>query len=76
MTAMKFERITLGVDGFENSRIAAEWAAELARLVDAEVVAVHAVGLLEPLDSGDLVPSFHHHGEIRHLFETAWCAPL
>jgi nucleotide-binding universal stress UspA family protein len=39
--------IIVGVDGSPDSRRAVEWAAELADHVDARVVAVHAVGLLE-----------------------------
>jgi nucleotide-binding universal stress UspA family protein len=73
---MRIERIVVGVDGSPNSLVAVEWAAGLARLVDAEVVAVHALSLLEPLGSGDPVPSFPHRDEIRHLLTTVWCAPL
>ena len=39
--------IVVGVDGSPDSRGAVEWAAELADNVDARVIAVHAVGLLE-----------------------------
>jgi len=39
--------IVVGVDGSPDSRRALEWAAELADDLDARVVAVHAVGLLE-----------------------------
>lgn len=39
--------IVVGVDGSADSRRAIEWACDLARQVDARVVAVHAVGLLE-----------------------------
>jgi len=73
---MRLERILVGVDGSDNSVAAVEWAAGMASIVNAEVVAVHALGLLEPLGTGDPVPSFSHRDEIRHLFETAWCAPL
>jgi nucleotide-binding universal stress UspA family protein len=73
---MRMKRIVVGVDGSENSLVAVEWAAGLARLLDAEVVAVHALGLLEPLGSDDPVPSFPHREEIRRLFETTWCAAL
>jgi nucleotide-binding universal stress UspA family protein len=73
---MRIERIVVAVDGSENSLVAVEWAAGLARLLDAEVVAVHALGLLEPLGSEDPVPTFPHREEIRHAFETTWCAAL
>ena len=73
---MRLERIVVGVDGSTNSLTAVEWAAGMASLVAAEVVAVHAMGLLEPVDSGDPVPSFPHRAEIQELFETTWCQPL
>jgi nucleotide-binding universal stress UspA family protein len=73
---MRIERIVVGVDGSDNSLVAVEWTAGLARLLDAEVVAVHALGLLEPLGSGDPVPTFPRRAEISHLFETTWCAAL
>ncbi len=73
---LTIHRIVVGVDGSDNSLVAVEWAAGLARLVDAEVVAVHAVGLLEPLDGGTPVPSFPHRAEIEELFETRWSAPF
>ncbi len=73
---MRIERIVVGVDGSENSLAAVEWAAGMAALVDAEVVAVHALGLLEPLGADDSVPTFPHRDEIRDLFERVWCAPL
>jgi nucleotide-binding universal stress UspA family protein len=59
-------RILVGVDGSDASRRALEWAAALARPLDAEVIAVHATGMLERLD-GDAVDS---------RFEQEWCAPL
>jgi len=59
-------RILVGVDGSDASRRAIEWAAALARPLDAEVIAVHATGMLERLD-GDALDS---------RFEHEWCAPL
>jgi nucleotide-binding universal stress UspA family protein len=37
----------VGVDGSEDARAALSWAGQLARQLDAAVVTVHAVGLLE-----------------------------
>jgi nucleotide-binding universal stress UspA family protein len=73
---MKIDRIVVAVDGSENSLVAVERAAGLALLVGAEVVAVHARGLLAPLGTGDPVPTFPHRDEIQQLFETTWCAGL
>jgi nucleotide-binding universal stress UspA family protein len=58
--------ILAGVDGSQNSRRALEWAGRLASELGAEVLAVHAFGLLDQL-SADAV---------RESFETEWCAPL
>lgn len=73
---MELERILVGVDGSENSLRAVTWAAELARLADAEVVAVHAVGLLDHRDPDHPAPARAHRDEIRARFERDWCRPL
>ncbi len=71
------ERILVGVDGSDDSRRALEHAARLAQRLDSEVLAVHALGLLDRLHPGDdLVPSSSHREEITKLFKTEWCAPL
>ncbi len=70
------ERILVGVDGSDNSRRALEWAVTLAGPFGAEVIAVHAVGLLTRLDDGTPVPSHSHRDELQATFESLWCAPL
>lgn len=71
------ERIMIGVDGSEDSRAALDWAAGLARQLDAEIVAVHAVGLLEHLAPPDgPTPGAPHRDQVQHVFEERWCAPL
>jgi nucleotide-binding universal stress UspA family protein len=72
---MKLDRILVAVDGSENSVAAVTWAADLASSTGAEVIAVHALGLLERIDS-ELQPSEPHRDEIQQRFETEWCAPL
>jgi nucleotide-binding universal stress UspA family protein len=69
-------RILVGVDGSDNGQRALGWATLLARQFDAEVVAVHAIGLLAHLGDGPPVPSYSHLEELRQAFETVWCAPL
>jgi nucleotide-binding universal stress UspA family protein len=69
-------RMVVGVDGSDNAQRALGWAVLLARQFDAEVVAVHAVGLLAHLGDGPPVPSHSHLEELRRAFETDWCAPL
>ena len=74
---MKLDRILVAVDGSDNSLAAVGWAASLASTVGAEVVAVHALGLLGRLDEDDdKVPSQPRRDEIQQRFESAWCAPL
>jgi nucleotide-binding universal stress UspA family protein len=73
---MKLDRIVVGVDGSDNATAAVTWAAELAAKTGAEVVAVHALGLLERFDSEEPVAAQPNRDEIRQRFETTWCAPL
>lgn len=73
---MKLERIIVAVDGSANSVAAVDWAAGLAQATGAEVVAVHALGLLEQVDDDAKVPTQSHREEIRHHLETTWCEPL
>ncbi len=71
------ERILVGVDGSDDSRRALDYAARLAQQLDADILAVHALGLLDRLHPGDdLVPSSSHRDEITTLFKTEWCAAL
>jgi nucleotide-binding universal stress UspA family protein len=72
----KLERILVGVDGSENSKRALAWGVTLAERFQAEVVAVHAVGLLSRLGSGPPVPSHSHLEELHQVFESDWCASL
>jgi nucleotide-binding universal stress UspA family protein len=73
---VKIERLVVGIDGSDNARQAAQWAADLAAITDADVIAVHAVGLLDRLESGDPVPSYPHRQEIELAFKTSWCSPF
>jgi nucleotide-binding universal stress UspA family protein len=70
------KRILVGLDGSPDARRALEWAIVLGERFDAEVLAVHAVGLLSRLWQGPPVPSQAHLEELRRVFETDWCAPL
>lgn len=72
---MKIERIVVGVDGSDNARRALTWAAALASALDAEVVAVHSVGLLERLEE-DGREDGAGYADSRHRFDTEWCEPL
>ena len=65
---MKLERIVVAVDGSDNSLAAVRWTAGLAAATGAEVVAVHATGLLDQLQGGD--------DEIGRRLASTWCEPL
>lgn len=73
---MKIERIVVAVDGSDGSARALTWATALAEAVGAEVIAVHALGLLDADPAGNPIPTQGHRDEIRRRFETEWCAPL
>jgi nucleotide-binding universal stress UspA family protein len=69
--------IVVGVDGSPNSQAAVKWAVKQARQTGTEVVAVHALGLLEKMDpEAAAVPAQPHLHEIEEMFKTVWCAPL
>lgn len=74
--APAISRIVAGMDGSDNSRRALVWAILLAQQFQAELVAVHAVGLLSRLGDGPPVPSHSHLDELRLEFERDWCAPV
>ena len=73
---MKVERIVVGVDGSDNACRAVEWAAGLAAVTGARVLAVHALGLLFHGDHGDIEPAQPIRSEITTKLEREWCAPL
>ena len=68
-------RIVVGVDGSAVARRALSWAVDLAQAIGAEVVAVHALGLLTQV-SGATAPVVEHRHEVARAFEDEWCAPL
>lgn len=69
--------IVVGLDGSANSHEAVQWAAGLAAALDAEVVAVHALGLLDRLEpDGPMVPTQPHRDEIAERANGLWVAPL
>jgi nucleotide-binding universal stress UspA family protein len=70
------ERIVVAVDGSPGGARALDWAAGLAADVGAEVVAVHALGLLDALEGREKVPAQAHRDEIRRRFERDWCSVL
>jgi nucleotide-binding universal stress UspA family protein len=70
------ERIVVGVDGSDAGTESLQWSILLAQRFEAELIVVHAVGLLDHLEVGRPVPRHSHLDDIRRAFEDAWCAPL
>jgi nucleotide-binding universal stress UspA family protein len=67
--------VVCGVDGSTNARHALSWSADLVAGTGGEVIAVHALGLVETL-RGETVPTASHRDEIEDLCVTVWCAQL
>jgi nucleotide-binding universal stress UspA family protein len=67
--------VVCGVDGSANSQHALQWATDLVAGTGGEVVAVHALGLVETI-GGEPVPTASHRSQIEDLCVTEWCARL
>lgn len=67
--------IVCGVDGSSNAVRALEVAASLAEATGADIVVVHALGLLSTID-GERVPSAEHRHEVEQRVRSQWCSPL
>ena len=72
--------ILVGLDGSSGSARALTWAIDLAKALDADIVAVHVIELLTPSALGlglapvDLPDDWVH--DLRRRFENEWTAPL
>src|SRR5919106_1106370 len=66
---------SLASTGSDTAQEALRWAVGLGETLGAEVVAVHAVGLLEELHDRDVAEDSWRAG-LRDLVERTWCAPL
>lgn len=73
----RINRILTGVDGSDDARAALDWATYVGSCLDAEIIAVHAVGLLEHLSpAGEPVDAAPHRAELERVFHEDWTAPL
>jgi nucleotide-binding universal stress UspA family protein len=78
--AMLPKKILVGLDGSSGSARALDWAIELAKALQAEIVAVHVAELLTPSALGlglapiDLPDDWMD--DLRQRFENDWTAPL
>jgi nucleotide-binding universal stress UspA family protein len=68
-------RIVVGVDGSATSQEALRWAVALGDALDADVVAVHALGLLDRWRDAD-ASARSWRKTLCDLVERTWCAPL
>jgi len=73
-------RIIVGLDGSEGSGHGLQWAIEMAKQVDAEIVAVHieAMRAYLPAPMGILPPGGtpEQWAELQQTFADEWCAPI
>lgn len=63
------ETVVVGLDASDNAAAALAWARSYAATTHADLVAVHALGLLERTATGRLQPSQRHRQEITHRYE-------
>lgn len=68
--------VLTGVDGSAEAHGALEWSIVIARRCDAELLVVHAAGLLTHLGDGPTMPTQSHLVELRETFEREWCASV
>ena len=68
-------RIVVGVDGSDAAHDALRWAVALGEILGAEVVAVHAVGLLEHVHDPEDAAGAWRVG-VSTLIERTWCGGL
>jgi nucleotide-binding universal stress UspA family protein len=72
---MEGTRIVVGVDGSATSQEAQHWATGLGEALGAEVVAIHALGLLDRWHDPD-ASARSWRRTLCGLVERTWCAPL
>ena len=73
-------RIVIGLDGSPGSAHALQWAIDMAKRLDAEVVAVHVdrlpiylpgpMGIVPPAETPE------QRADLQEAFSTEWCLPL
>ncbi len=63
------ETVVVGLDASDNAVAALAWARSYAAATQADLVAVHALGLLERTATGGLESSQRHRTEITHRYE-------
>jgi nucleotide-binding universal stress UspA family protein len=71
-------KIVLGLDGSAGSLVAAEWCADIAKALEAEVIAVHGLSLQAYPYYWMPVPTIDEtwHKDLQAVMEHDWCKPL
>lgn len=70
------KRLLVGVDNSDQALGALRLAIELARPINAEVIACHAIGKLTRLSKGQLIPIDEFRSQVIQEFEDDWCSEL
>jgi nucleotide-binding universal stress UspA family protein len=78
--SQRSSRIVIGLDGSAGSTHALQWAIDMAKRLDAEVVAVHVESLpiYIPAPMGIVPPveTPQQRADLQEAFATEWCLPL
>jgi nucleotide-binding universal stress UspA family protein len=73
-------RIVIGLDGSPGSTHALQWAIDMAKRLDAEVVAIHvdSLPIYVPAPMGIVPPAEtpEQRAGLQEAFSTEWCLPL
>ena len=73
---MSVKRILVGIDDTAGSRDALDFAIELGRSLNAQLIACHAIGKLPRTPEGRLISLKAYHASVVQTFEEEWCRPL
>lgn len=78
---MTIRRIAVGLDGSETAHHAAVWAADLARVISAEVLAIHAIPTVSVIGAGYgfvAAPELDQtwQDEVQSALDGEWSAPF
>jgi nucleotide-binding universal stress UspA family protein len=67
--------LIVGIDGSPEAREALRWASRMAAGRGRDIIAVHALGLLESID-GAVVSADNHRARIEEIVRRDWCSTL
>ncbi|TAN26905.1 MAG: universal stress protein [Actinomycetota bacterium] len=73
---MSSKRILVGVDDSPESQLALDFAIDLGRSLNAQVIACHAIGKLPRSPDGHLMQLETYRASVVRAFEEDWCRIL